>query len=872
MSSNPAEALRALTRERHRNINTVLNLSQAVSLGLPAEPSVVNRIALVGLRGVGKSTLALIASADLGYTYMDMENCVREYTGKPDAAYLKETNLATYYQLQHRLVWEKLVEIRGKSVVVAMPSTTISSSRLVKFLGSGYFNLIVNIECDEDRILKYMNFKGSQQDGLLLVRNQFKRYRDLATHDFFNYFSEEHTPQPLASGARNAQISPRSQFYVLKPIQRDFSRFLIFLVRGPDAAWAYTGNLHLHTGLSDKFSNCLSVRISGSAQVLEQAFKCLDFVGVDFLQLELPMLELFRESTKHPDLHLSRIVSRLRRLTGSDIPIIMTITQTPEEIEAFLRDFALSSSLRETLAVKTSIHQYYVSLFGSAFRMGSDYVTLDLKLWDDGNTDSISSTTDTMKEFRHNMHGILSSRNGHTGSTHIIGEYASEDASFWTSKAHDVLALAEKLHLPILRLSAVARKISDNRLIEEFKIRHANSVEGANIHICAYNGGSLGMFSRLSNQHMTPICSAASNISEDRISLDEPGQFTAYSLQHALFSSGLLPKLKFYILGSNVRESASPILYRKAFEALALPHDFELCECSELESNVSEIAQRPCFGGAAVLMPFKSSAVEVVDEMSSHVKIIGALNTIVAKRSLDQPNVTTCIRGENTDWLGVKIALANNTSPINSSNPQKVALVLGAGGMARSAIYALIQLGYQKILLYNRTNSRALELSQYFNTLSPLLPSKALTTGQMCESQRDLMYFEVVVLSEENLRGAKCGASQAMYPISIVSCIPSVDRSTAAPIKVDIHENWFGSSTGGTFLETSYLPLRSATLERAEEFQAKGWVVVNGLTWLLAQLIAQFEMFTGKRAPLQVMERAVEMVREDLVCDSNVGK
>ncbi|KAM9893829.1 hypothetical protein OXX69_011269, partial [Metschnikowia pulcherrima] len=50
----------------------------------------------------------------------------------------------------------------------------------------------------------------------------------------------------------------------------------------------------------------------------------------------------------------------------------------------------------------------------------------------------------------------------------------------------------------------------------------------------------------------------------------------------------------------------------------------------------------------------------------------------------------------------------------------------------------------------------------------------------------------------------------------------------------------------------------STTLEKAEKLKHKGWMAVNGLTWLLCQIIAQFEMFTGKQAPVAVMKMTAD--------------
>lgn len=855
---------------------------------LPSKPAETVNIAIIGLRGVGKSTLALMALADLGFDYVDVEKCVSAHTGKPEAVYLKEVTVDEYQELQYRLVTAKLKEHEGRLVVVVMPLTVVNLRRLLELLRLGLFRHVVHVECEPERILRYMNMDA--KDSLAIVAQRAEAFRAVATRDFFNLFSEIAPALVTVGDALLHELS----FFILKPVQRDFSRFLTMLVRGSDAAWALTGNLHLRG--SGRRSNSLVV-------TPEDTLTPSDLVGVDALELRLDLIDLVRSSMNPlARVPLPETVARLRRILNSLLPLAVSVNTCSARQKTFISE--LASAGTDPAEIQAALTAYHAALLGSVFRVGADYLFLDLGMFD--------GASDAERARGYKFFGLLLENKG---ATEVVGVYDSNAPNFWDMHAFKVLELAQSLGLTSVRFSSLAARVLDNFKVLAFK-SHASQMSA--IKISAYNRNDLGKISQILNYERTPVhllatvekmeqaeavgyagsdSSAAgedadddaieedgdedadedveSSGSEARASLtptstktrvnplpafDDEGSdvcFTAISLQNALSATSLTTKLRVYIMGSNVASSVSPLLHETAYQSMALPYRYELFECSELMPHLRQLVRRPNFGGAAIIMPFKLDALQHVDTMSNHVKVIGALNTIIPQRDPDRPDRVLSIRGENTDWLGVRIALQDNTSPINSAKTNKVALVLGAGGMARSAIYALIQLGYSRILLYNRTRARAELLKNHYNALSPLLPSRVLTTGEVCKSQEDLRRFEVVVISEEEFMEGRLPAGVDAWPVSIVSCIPSTSRDLGDKIHVPIHGNWFQSDSGGTLLETGYLPLFSSVFERAMEFRDRGWTAVNGLTWVLAQAIAQFEMFTGKQAPVLVMKEAL---------------
>lgn len=843
-AASPVAALEALNLEHHQNLHALQNLLLVLAQKLPDVPSRIHHIVIVGLRGVGKSTLALMALAALGFKYLDVEKCVSEHTGMPEAVYLKKVTTEQYQTLQYDLVTKAIDENQDGSLIVVVPLTMINSPRLLQYFSRDKFQYIINVECEEQRILNYLNFEGDE--GLTRIQDTFAKFRGMSTHDFFNLFSEaaptKRTMISIGNGTENTPEENNTSF-VLKPVEKEFIKYLTFLIRGPDAASAVAGNLHLRLPFFRNFTNCLVVPFPNDSTNLTPE----SLYGVDAIEITVDMVKLIRLNLTTSKMKLNKFVSKIRRLSNSSIPIVMSIRNSLEECSLFIREYSISSN-NSIETVRIDMKNYYLTLLGSAIRLGADYLSLDLSLCTNDSSnffldDEIS--TDVIFQL---LKALVASR----GSTEIIGSFDSNSPQFWDSGARSVVKLAHALSLKVVRLSAVAGLLLDNFRITNFQLAVQSTPVLSDMHICAYNRGHMGRPSKVFNRHLTPIHADVDETSDSE-------NITGLQLQKGLFASFITPKLHFYILGMRVSSSASPLLHGEAYKALGLSHEYHSFECDRLMPSLSNLVELPNFGGAAIIMPFKLEALKYVDTMSNHVKVIGALNTIIAERNPLEPNKIIKIRGENTDWLGVRISLKDNTSPINAVSAEKTALVIGAGGMSRSAIYALIQLGYLNILLYNRTYEKAQRLAEHYNKLSPMLPSKALTTGELCDSKRDLKQFRVLVLLDTEFANGTIPPNVAC-PTSIVACVPSSNPITGELTNIQLSGNWFSSPSGGVVLETGYDPLVSTILARAQEFKPQGWTAVNGLNWLLAQAIAQFEMFTGKQAPLALMKEVVNQL------------
>jgi shikimate 5-dehydrogenase len=419
----------------------------------------------------------------------------------------------------------------------------------------------------------------------------------------------------------------------------------------------------------------------------------------------------------------------------------------------------------------------------------------------------------------------------------------------------DVVQAAKTLGFLLLMITKRATRFDENMDIQLF-LKDCRKLGGDSIKVVAYNTGKLGRLSKLLNKFMTitdpivtPNLSEVKNIHYHNLGYHDyaakvSDKLSSRELNKSLFSSFMLPILTFYVIGQHVEKSLSPEIHNAAYNALGLPHRCVIYQCLSVD-DIRAVMKRPDFGGACVIMPFKLQVLDLVDDVSEHVSRIGALNTMYAVRSPENREKVVCYKGDNTDWIGIRNVIVSCSSPINGANDSRTALVLGAGGMARASLYALISTGVKTIYLYNRTISKAQDLAKHFNDQSPL------TFGQPFPKSVD---FNITVVSDIL---SVPDIDDFVYPSIIVNCIPSIDITSGKGLDFDLPDFWFESASGGVFVDIGYEPFLSPSLIKARKHGNRGWIATNGLSYLHAQAISQFEMHTGKIAPSELMKNTL---------------
>ena len=151
------------------------------------------------------------------------------------------------------------------------------------------------------------------------------------------------------------------------------------------------------------------------------------------------------------------------------------------------------------------------------------------------------------------------------------------------------------------------------------------------------------------------------------------------------------------VLGHPVGHSRSPAMMNAAFRELGLDWQYvKLPVPPELFAATVRALPASGYAGANVTIPHKLAARALADEVSDAVAAIGAANTLAFAGG--------AIRADNTDAGGLLDAIAE---PVAGRH----ALVLGAGGAGRAAVWALREEGAE-VSVWNRTAARAAELAE----------------------------------------------------------------------------------------------------------------------------------------------------------------
>ena len=246
----------------------------------------------------------------------------------------------------------------------------------------------------------------------------------------------------------------------------------------------------------------------------------------------------------------------------------------------------------------------------------------------------------------------------------------------------------------------------------------------------------------------------------------------------------------YLIIGNPVEHSLSPKIHNFWFNENNINATYKKEKISEskLENLVKKIKEGDINGGN-VTVPFKQKIIPFLDKLSNLAKKTQSVNTLYKKEDL--------IIGDNTDVYGFSQSILNH----NISLKNKVALIIGAGGVVPSVITALEDLSIRKIYIKNRTRERLLKLKEIFTNISPLEWDQEIDCN--------------IVINATSL---------GLKPDD----------------KIDL--NFDNLKDEIIFYDTIYNPPMTNFLKNAKE---KGHIIINGKLMLLLQAQKAFEIWTG---------------------------
>lgn len=680
---------------------------------------------------------------------------------------------------------------------------TLCGQRLAMILGWQFVDLDQELErCSGQTITEIVNsprgWEGFREDELALLRDA------MSTRSFAHVVScgggVVETPEArelLQGHCRNGGtvvLVHRAMDHIIRYLMRDESR--------P----AYANDIEqVYLKRKEWFDECSNYvyysphggEVHGGADIpadFKQFAACISGPGTHLETETTPDKPSFFVSLTLPDLrHKRKLISRV--VVGVDaveLRVDLLEKQSPEEVleqTSILRD-AANRPIIFTVRTESQGGRFpddkrdeLVELYRLALKMGVDY--LDVEVTVDDST----------------LQGIVDSRR----HTRIIASHHDPHGTLsWTNASWVPFYNRAIQYGDVIKLVGSAKAIKDNFDLIGFKSKMLASHKTPMI---AINMGNTGRLSRVLNGFLTPV-------SHPELPFPAAtGQMSATEIRQSLALLGEIEARKFYLFGKPISQSKSPALHNCLFGRTGLPHRYELLE-TDCIADVKAALHDAKFGGASVTIPLKQQVMELVDELTPAARIIGAVNTVLSLAAGSAHRIQRLL-GDNTDWKGMAYTLKQGG--VSAQELGGSALVVGSGGTARAAIFALHSMGFSPVHVTARDASKAKALAADFP---------------------DSYLVRVIASASEAVDMEEC-------PRVIISTIPA-DKPVDAVVRGVLTQVLVLSPNprgNGVLLDMAYKPSFTPVMQLAEE--AGGWKLIPGLEVLAAQGCYQFELWTG---------------------------
>ena len=358
-----------------------------------------------------------------------------------------------------------------------------------------------------------------------------------------------------------------------------------------------------------------------------------------------------------------------------------------------------------------------------------------------------------------------------------------------------ILERALRLNPDLVKIVPTARTLTDSLTLIQFLERNSDRVSLVGISM-----GDAGLVTRVLGLRAGSLFTfAAADTGEPTA----PGQVSAHTLLETFRLDTIDAATRVYgVAGNPVRHSLSPLMLNAAFHREQLNAVY-LPLLTESLDHLLRLTREVPLSGLSVTMPFKQSVLLHLDRTDTLSTRIGACNTVL--RTPDRKLV-----GFNTDVAGIVVPLERRLGSLRGLR----ALVLGAGGAARAAVFGLADKGVQ-ISILNRTPETARKLAKESG-------STAITRDALKKQDFDIL------LNSTSL--GMSGHDDAVSPLN--------PEELRAKLVFDL----------------VYNPLETPLLRLARE---AGIPVITGAEMFVHQGARQFEIWTGRPAPEEEMLRTV---------------
>ena len=272
---------------------------------------------------------------------------------------------------------------------------------------------------------------------------------------------------------------------------------------------------------------------------------------------------------------------------------------------------------------------------------------------------------------------------------------------------------------------------------------------------------------------------------------------------------------KFGLIGHPIAHSLSPALFKAAYDG---KYTYDLIEGEDFEKAYDRFLQE--YDAINVTAPFKELAYRKADTYSPECEVIGAANILIKTED--------GIMAANSDQMGVMGAVQAGLSPDRRTNV--TALIVGCGGAAKAAAYAMCCSGYQTIII-NRSYEKARDFA-----------------NRLAENQD----FNVMAVPMKDFSRWFRKAGVIVYTLPVI--IPAISELGRS----DIRGRWFCGAETKVLVEANYKD-PAFTPEITAEWQKtnKKLTFVSGKEWLLHQAVGAYRSFTGEEPNIGQMRKVL---------------
>lgn len=297
-----------------------------------------------------------------------------------------------------------------------------------------------------------------------------------------------------------------------------------------------------------------------------------------------------------------------------------------------------------------------------------------------------------------------------------------------------------------------------------------------------------------------------------------------------------------YLFGYPIAHSLSPLLHQTIYDRLGLPWGQLFLPSTDMDHFLRLVREPKFYGksalnyfflgspltfaGASVTMPHKVAIIPHLDEITAEGRAVGACNTLFVRGSQ--------LVGTNTDTIGIREAFYQNVVNPDEVFHNRPGMVIGGGGAARSAVYALVK--FMKCTTVYLVNRDAGEVNAVLS---------------FCKAQGygDGLVHVSTAQEAQELEG----------PGAIVACVPDFPPVTDAEKEARrVFETFLAKPQKGAILEMCYHP--SPWTRIAEISERSGWQVVLGTEAMIYQGLEQDKYWTGrptKDLPVQEVKEVI---------------